>query len=324
MNRLSNWWYYAETTTKILIIVLIALLVIIVISPRLRPLQPIAKALGFIEVREVYKTVNNTSNITCVTKYINKTIPVYINRAIFIPMNNVNSSETWWNYTGYLMGTGWCWGRILIMPNDTAWLITTWITPDWLLQEMGLSTCSTGCYNFSFPYGTELLRAVYLPMYLTINGSTNPFPIYGMGYVAVSNETMNYPFPGFTVIIIGDVIGHGPIPVVHVININSNYAILNVFSFNITLALNTTYYGYLTLTNLPINSSLSMPYIVPCRLDTLYMNNSQAALSVTVPFSTYVASIHNYVYYGKLSPEPATYRETFGWWVWRVEVSNEP
>lgn len=111
---------------------------------------------------------------------------------------------------------------------------------------------------------------------------------------------------------------------VQVLNISGNYVILSALSFNTTLALNTTYYGYLALTNLPANFSSYISYIVPCRLDILYMNNSQAALDVAVPFGAYVASIHNYMYYGKLSPEMATYRETFGWWVWRSEVINEP
>ncbi|WP_054857964.1 hypothetical protein [Vulcanisaeta sp. JCM 16159] len=264
MNRLGNWWYYTETTTKVLIIALIALLIIIIISPHLGPLQPIAKALGLVEIREIYNTINNTSGTVCTPKYVNQVTPIYINKTIFIPMNNVVSGETWWNYTGYLMGTGWCWGKILVMHNDTAWFITTWIIPDWLLQKMGLSTCSTGCYNFSLPYGLELMRPVYLPMYLPINGSTSFFPIYGMSYVAVSNETMNYPYPGFTVIIIGDVTGHGPIPVVQVLNISGNYVILSALSFNTTLALNTTYYGYLALTNLPANFSSYISYIVPC------------------------------------------------------------
>lgn len=318
MGWLGEWWYYTETATKVLIIILIALLVIIVTSPHLRPLRPIAKALGLIETKEVYRIMNNT---TYVTKYINQAIPIYINRAIFIPMNNVSSGDTWWNYTGYLMGTGWCWGRLLVLPNNTAWFITTWITPEWLLQEMGLSTCGAGCYNFSMPYGTEHLRAVYLPIYLPINGTINLLAIYGMSYTAVSNVTVNYPFPGFTVVVIGDVTGQGPIPVVHVVSMSNNDVIVSGLASNVTLALNTTYYGYLVPIN-SFNGSLSVLYIVPCRLDTIYITNPQASLNITVPFSTYVASVHNYVYYGKLSPEPAIYRETFGWWVWRTGISS--
>lgn len=305
-----------------LIIVLIALLVIILISPRLRPLQPIAKALGLVEVNEVYKAVGTSSNVTHITRYVNQSILVYVNRTVFIPMGNVNSSETWWNYTGYLMGTGWCWGRALVMPNGTVWFITTWVAPDWLLREMNLLTCGAGCYNFSLPYGTELMHAVYLPMYLPINGSASFFPIYGVSYVAVSNETMNYPFPGFTVVIMGDVAGNGPIPTVKVVNMSNDYVTLDALSFNITLAFNRTYYGYLALTNILVNSS-SIIYIVPCKLDIIYISNPQAALGVMVPFSLYVASIHDYVYYGELSAEPGTYRETFGWWVWRTGINNE-
>ncbi|WP_054843774.1 hypothetical protein [Vulcanisaeta souniana] len=81
---------------------------------------------------------------------------------------------------------------------------------------------------------------------------------------------------------------------------SNNDVIVSGLASNVTLALNTTYYGYLVPIN-SFNGSLSVLYIVPCRLDTIYITNPQASLNITVPFSTYVASVHNYVYYGKLS-----------------------
>lgn len=178
------------------------------------------------------------------------------------------------------------------------------------------------CGNWTTPYGTEYEHVFGLaPIYLIINGTTQIFNLGGFAYTWYSNVTLNYPMPGYTVVIWGDTPGYGPILMYpKVINLSGNLVTLETTT-NITLAINRTYYGYAML-QMPAWSPPipSQTYIVPCRLDIIYAPNPQLALNITVPFGQYVAAADNYVAYSILSPEPFPYRETFGWWVWDYEA----
>ena len=336
---LSDWWYYTGSTTKALVIigiVAIALLAVILASPYVKPLQVITTRLGLVQEKVVYVPVpvNHTVYVNrTIVKYVNVTVPVYINRTVikYVPMpvnqttfvvspSNQSLMLFWWNVTGYIMGSGWVWGRVVVLPNGTGWFIAVWVVPDSIAGELGLTSCSAGCSaNWTTPYGVEYERGWGINMNLLVNGTTRLISLGGLGYSFVSNYTLNYPLPGYTVFIFGDTPGYGPIAFTRfdelVLNGNGTITIRTPLG-NATLALNSTYYGY--------TEYYYPPYyvVVPVRLDIIYAPNPQAALGIPVPFTTYLGAVDTYMRYGTTwNPSWTPYVETYAWWLYRYEVN---
>ena len=329
---LNDWWYYTGSITKALVIigiVAITLLAIILASPYVKPLQVITARLGLVHVETIYVPiyVNHTVYVNrTIVEYVNQTVPVYINRTIIkyvtVPVNqsvfvvspgSQQAMEFWWNVTGYLMGTGWIWGRIVVLPNGTGWFIAVWVVPDSIASELGITSCGLGCAaNWTTPYGVEYERAWGMNVVLLVNGTTQQTSIGGLGYSFVSNYTLNYPFPGYTVLIFGDTPGYGPFALNNELVLNGNGTVtIKTPLGNATLALNSTYYGYARYGGA----------VVPVRLDIIYAPNPQAALGIPIPFAKYVATAATYINYGIPWDNASPYYETFGYMVWRYKIA---
>ncbi|WP_054849919.1 hypothetical protein [Vulcanisaeta sp. JCM 14467] len=229
--ELNDWWYYASGGEKALIVVgvvAMALLAIIIASPYVKPLQFITAKLGLVQERVVYIAVpvNHTVYVNrTIVEYVNQTVPVYINRTVIkyvpVPVNqttfvvspsNQSVMSLWWNVTGYILGTGWVWGRVVVLPNGTGWFIAVWVVPDSIANELELTMCGAGCAaNWTTPYGVEYERGWGININLLVNGTIQRASLGGIGYSFVSNYTLNYPFPGYTVFIFGDTPGYGPL-----------------------------------------------------------------------------------------------------------------
>ncbi|GAB6943251.1 hypothetical protein [Vulcanisaeta sp. JCM 14467] len=293
-----SWWYYATNTERALIVagvVAMVLLAVILVSPYVKPLQAITGGLGLVRTEVVYE-------------------PIYINHTVYVNETTHQLTEEFWlNFTG----TGWCWDRVVVLPNMTTWYIGVWVVPVNVLNQTlgGLTKCSNTCYGMVMPHAVEYTRLFRLGVVVYVNGTWKYLYLPGIGYYWVSNFTLNYPVRGYTVAIYGDVTGTGPVmPYPRIVNMTNDLIYINAsYSGLVVLALNRTYYGYAYVYN-----DSQTPNIVPCRLDITYVTNPRAALNLTIPFAEYVATMYTYAVTGTAwNSTMSPYLESFGTWVWR-------
>jgi hypothetical protein len=224
----SDWWYYTGTITKILVIAGIAAIItlaLIVASPHVAFLKPIAQGLGLVETvnHTVYVPVNHTVYVNRTiyvnyTKYIyvNKTVPVYINTTVYVPVPANGSAAFSSDLRALANLTGFCSGRIVVLPNNTAWFVVFWLVPKSYFETNPFMNYAMTWnmthilvhYNSTTHYAQYILR---IGLWAFVSTSISPWTatITGANWVCYyDNVTINNQY---YVMVCGDTPGIGPI-----------------------------------------------------------------------------------------------------------------
>ena len=350
MVDLAYDWSLMGWGMRAVVIILAIALALVVVSPHVAFLKPVAEKLGLVSTATqiVYVPVNHTVvkyvNQT-VVRYINQTVPVYVyvNRTVYV---TVSSNMTYFeSYAGY------CSGRLVILPNNTAWIVWFWLAPKAYfesspyLQWWFFEHAPPVYYNSTTNYAQFMT---------TINALfVNPqgLSLYGWdGTCFVDNVTINNQY---YVLACGDTFGTGPFmfnPLesggslsagMHIVwngttayeavpldieraFITNNFAVVGNVSNPMTgtvlmpiPVVNTTYTGIMFMEYVPPNPNLIF-IITPgpiCDLTVTFATNATAALWLPV---TTNQTLFNYwkesviPVFGGYNP----YDNTMGYWVW--------
>jgi len=191
---------------RAIVIILAVALAIVLASPHVSFLKPIAERLGLVSTatQVIYVPVNHTVvkyvNQT-VVRYINQTVPVYINRTVYVPAgSNMSYFES---YAGY------CSGRLVILPNNTAWIVWFWLAPKTYFETSPYLQWWFFEYEPPVYYNSTTHYAQFAD-YLTTAFFVSPqgLSLYGWaGDCYVDNVTMN---GEYYVLVCGDTYGIGP------------------------------------------------------------------------------------------------------------------
>jgi hypothetical protein len=347
--RLSEWWYYTGAVTKTLVIVGIAAmtaLALIVASPHVAVLKPIAEGLGLMQT--IYVPVNHTVYVNrtiyvnqTVIKYINQTVPVYINKTVYVPVPANESAAFSSDLQALADLAGFCNGRIVVLPNDTAWFVVFWLVPKsyfganpFMNYLMGNNrTHILVYYNSTTHYAQYILR---IGPWAFVSTSISPWTasITGVNWNCYyDNVTINNQY---YVMVCGDTPGVGPMNLLF-----GNLTVINgvlrqettepspALSYGINTAeyiytmpmLNTTYTGIVFFGpagGSVIPNTLLAYTFVPgpvCNITLTYAPNPQAALWLPVTTNQTLANYWDYADELTLGHYDE-YENTMGYWVW--------
>jgi len=332
MVDLAYDWSLMGWGMRAIVIALAVALVIVVLSPHVAVLKPIAEKLGLASTatQVIYVPVNHTVYVNrtiyvnqTVVKYINQTVPIYINRTVYVPVSSYFES-----YAGY------CSGRLVILPNNTAWIVWFWLAPKAYFQTPFLGPYLRNFYfaNYTLVYYNSTTHyAQFMPgpmdvEFLSPQGLTLEmnFPLCYVDNVTIGN---------YYVLVCGDTGGSGPIAFFGNTFIRNSTGMWEVVSKlelpvvgNFT-ALNATghYYLPIPLRNATYTGVLIIPYQVSgqtiytlgpiCDLTVTFATNATAALWLPV---TANQTLLNYLresgipVFGHYNP----YDNTMGYWAW--------
>jgi hypothetical protein len=327
MASLAYDWSSMSWGMRAIVIVLAVALILVVLSPHVSFLKPIAEGLGLTTTKTVYVPINHT-----VVKYVNQTVPIYINRTVYVTTFG-SGLQALANLTGY------CSGRIVVLPNNTAWFVVFWLVPKSYFETnpfMNYSVTVKLLYYNSTTHYAEYILDVGAWSFVSMNPSPWKAAITGDNWFCVFiNETINNQY---YVMACGDVLGAGPINIRNITMIDGglmqeamvpspalSYGInINTGVYTYTMPkLNTTYTGivFFPTNGMPIllPSFMNTYTFVPgpvCNVTLTYAPNPQAALWLPV---TTNQTLLNYLRetsvqtFGRYDQ----YDYTMGFWVWR-------
>ena len=348
--RLSDWWYYTGTITKTLVIVGIAAmtaLALIVASPHVAVLKPIAQGLGLVQTQTIYVPVNHTVYVNrtiyvnqTVVRYINQTVPVYINRTVYVPVPANGSAAFSSDLQALADLAGFCSGRIVVLPNDTAWFVVFWFVPKSYFEvnpfmNYLMSNNRTHImvyYNSTTHYAQYLLR---IGPWAFVSTSISPWTasITGINWNCYyNNVTIN---SQYYIMVCGDTPGVVPLNIGGLAVVNGvlrqdttvpspalSYGINPPGEYIYTMPmLNTTYTGIVFFGpaggSLIPNTLLAYTFVPGpvCNITLTYAPNPQAALWLPVTTNQTLVNYWSYAdesafgYYNQ-------YDYTMGYWVW--------
>jgi hypothetical protein len=323
---------------------LVVALALIVASPHIAFLKPIAQRLGLVQTQTIYVPVNHTVyvnrtiyiNQTVIRYvYVNKTVPIYINRTVYV----ANMP-----YAGY------CSGRLVILPNNTAWIVWFWLVPksfiqNTLIRELSLSVVlwynSTTHYAmFPMPLSNSSINFIFISKDLELEGSLfgdcfmYNVTVAGHYYIAVCGDVQGPPING-TPIFIFSTLTHTPIiwngteayesAMKYIIMYVPNLAVVNMsglttFDFSIPVS-NATYTGvmliyYNHIQEVSIFPTQAVITLGPlCDLTVTFVSNATSALWLPVTNNQTLVDYWRYasdLTYGTHDP----YDNLIGFWVW--------
>ena len=343
-----SWWYYASGTEKALVVVgviALAILAVVVASPHVKPLQPIANALGLVRTETVYVPiyVNHTVYVNR-TVYVNQTVPVYINRTVYVPVYVNTTYAPVGNASLSLIESiaGKCTGDLVILSNNTAWLVLIWLVPKEYVEDNPLLYISLFERAHLVYYNPKTHAAQFFaPPFLYFFG-LYPEPASFVAYAGcyINNVTVN----GYYTLFCGDTLGSGPDTVMangfaNLVDVNGSYyqvvglnlisnypvfvgsQIIRGYWPNATLVIprvNTTYTGIMLFDEGFTFGSANLYGLVTlgpvCNITVVYAPNPQAALYIKLPwdYAKYFAETVSEVY-GSYNPNLVY----VGYWVWR-------
>ena len=210
MASLAYDWSLMGWGMRAVVIILAIALAIILVSPHIAVLKPIAQRLGLVSTvtQTIYVPVNHTVYVNrtiyvnqTVIKYINQTVPVYINRTVYVP---VGSSMSYFeSYAGH------CSGRLVILPNNTAWIVWFWLAPKAYFESSQFLYWWYFKYIPPVYYNTTTNYAQFMS-YLSAAYFVSPqgLSLFGWdGTCYVDNVTINNQY---YVLACGDTFGTGP------------------------------------------------------------------------------------------------------------------
>jgi len=322
MVDLAYDWSLMSWGMRAIVIALAAALILVVLSPHVAVLKPIAEKLGLVTTQTIYVPVNHTVYVNqTVVKYVyvNETVPIYINRTVYVPVP-VNGSAAFSSDLQALANlTGFCSGRIVVLPNDTAWFVVFWLVPKEYLETPYMASLMSSSrtyilvhYNSTTHYAQYLLRG---GEWAFVSMSISPWTatITGTAWVCYyDNVTINNQY---YVMVCGDTPGIGPMNIHEISVVNGalfqgtmvpSPVLLYGTSTYIMPRLNTTYTGivFFGITPGPV-----------CNITLTYAPNPQAALWLPVTTNQTLINYMNYaeeLVYGHYNP----YDNTMGFSVW--------
>jgi hypothetical protein len=351
MVDLAYDWSLMGWGMRAIVIALAVVLAIVLVSPHVAVLKPIAQRLGLVSTatQVIYVPVNHTIYVNraiyvnqTVVRYINQTVPVYINRTVYVPVgSNMSYFES---YAGY------CSGRLVILPNNTAWIVWFWLAPKAYFES------SQFLYWWYFKHAPPVYynsTTHYAQFMVTINTyfvSPQGLSLFGWdGTCYVDNVTINNQY---VVLACGDTFGTGPFMfnpmesggmgivwsgtvAYEVIPFNLPRAFITNDFTNLTVGAYGNYYTYMPIPvrNATYTGIMFMAYIptfLPnvnfiitpgpiCDLTVTFATNATAAL--WLPVTTNQTLINYWVYAEDLTfGYPLGYYSphiiTMGYWVW--------
>jgi len=209
MVDLAYDWELMSWGMRAIVIALAVALILVVLSPHVAVLKPIAEKLGLATTatQVIYVPVNHTVYVNrtiyvnqTIIKYINQTVPIYINRTVYVPVSS--NMPYFESYAGY------CSGRLVILPNNTAWIVWFWLAPKTYFESIPYLQWWYFEYEPPVYYNSTTHYAQFLA-YLTAAFFVSPqgLSLYGWaGDCYVDNVTIN----GYYVLACGDTFGIGP------------------------------------------------------------------------------------------------------------------
>ncbi len=322
----SDWWYYTGAITKTLVLIgmtALALLTLTLLAPHVSFLKPIAQGLGLVQTQTIYVPVNHTVYVNRTiyvnyTKYIyvNQTVPVYINRTVYV---TVGSNASYFeSYAGY------CSGRLVILPNNTAWIVWFWLAPKAYFQNPSLGTYLRNFYfnnAMLIHYNSTTHYAQFTPVllnteFLSLQGQ---MLIMTAPFCYVDNVTIS----NYYILVCGDTLGSGPTSFfgnAFVRNATDVWEVFNasgappVVGLSILPIRNATYTGVLIIPY-QVNGQTINTLGPACDLTVTFATNATAAL--WLPVTTNQTLIN----YWRESDIPvygwySQYDNLMGLWVW--------
>jgi hypothetical protein len=290
-------------------------LALIVASPHVAFLKPIAQGLGLVETvnHTVYVPVNHTVYVNR-TIYVNYTKYIYVNKTVYVP--TASYLET---YAGY------CSGRLVILPNNTAWIVWFWLAPKAYFQSPFLGPYLRNYYfnNATLTYYNSTTHyAQFTPTladaeFLSLQGQ---MLVMTVPFCYVDNVTIG----NYYVLACGDTLGSGPISFLgnaFVRNATDVWEVLNtsgtppVVGSPILPIRNTTYTGVMIIPYY-INGQKITTLGPFCDLTVTFATNTTAALWLPVTTNQTLINYWGYAdefVYGHYNP----YDYTMGFSVWR-------
>ena len=316
MASLAYDWSSMSWGMRAIVIVLAVALILVVLSPHVSFLKPIAEGLGLTTTKTVYVPINHTVyvnrtiyvNQTVVRYvYVNKTVPIYVNRTVYVPVPANGSAAFSSDLQALANLTGYCSGRIVVLPNDTAWFVVFWLVPKSYFEVNPFMNYLMGnnrthilvYYNSTTHYAQYMLR---IGPWAFVSTSTSPWTatITGVNWICYyDNVTINNQY---YVMVCGDTWGVGPMNLLF-----GNLTVVNgslrqettepspALSYGINITeyiytmpmLNTTYTGivFYPAGGTVIPNTLLTYTFVPgpvCNITLTYAPNPQAALWLPV------------------------------------------
>jgi hypothetical protein len=269
MGDLAYDWGLMTWKTKALFIGLAVALVLVLASPHVAVLKPVAEGLGLTTMKTVYVPMNHT---------------------VYVPPQWLSSLET------VASGNGYCSGRLVVLPNNTAWFVWLWLVPSQYAGQVNLTRPGYMLYyNATTHYATFYRWVAYDLVSQGIN-------YMGSGMCYISNATFN----NYIVAMCGDTYGWGP---------------MNTIKYPISTIIppgNATYSGIILLS---FSGPSGLPNIyhtntaITCNVTVTYVSNATAALWLPVATNQTLvgywrsAGVLTLGYYDN-------YDYTMGYWVW--------
>jgi hypothetical protein len=270
MGDLAYDWGLMTWKTKALFIALAVALAIVLASPHVVVLKTIAEGLGLTMTKTVYVPVNHT---------------------VYVPPQWLSSLET------VASGNGYCSGRLVVLPNNTAWFVWLWLVPSQYAGQVNLTRPGYMLYyNATTHYATFYRWVAYDLVSQGIN-------YMGSGMCYISNVTFN----NYIVAMCGDTYGWGP---------------MNTIKYPVSIVIppgNATYSGVILLS---FSGPSGLPFIyhtntaITCNVTVTYAPNATAAL--WLPITTNQTLVGYWRSAGVLTiGHYDNYDYTMGYWVWR-------
>jgi len=325
MVDLAYDWSLMSWGMRAIVIALAVALAIVLVSPHVAVLKPIAEKLGLATTatQVIYVPVNHTVYVNrtiyvnqTVVRYINQTVPVYINRTVYVPISSYFES-----YAGY------CSGRLVILPNGTAWIAWFWLAPKAYFES------NPTLYWYYFQYAP--------PLYYNSTTHYAQFvpPVMGAEFLSpqglnleynptcyVNNATIN----DYYVLACGDTGGGGPISFFGdkiVMNSTGMWEVVSELPIAVYFTVSTAgYYLPIPINNATYTGIMIMQYEIGgrivntlgpvCDLMVTFASNATAAL--WLPVTTNQTLINYWAYtIDQVLGHHNPYDYTMGYMVWR-------
>ena len=323
---------------RVIVIALAVALAIVLASPHIALLKPIAQRLGLVTTvtQTIYVPVNHTVYVNrtvyvnqTIVRYINQTVPVYINRTVYVPVSSYFES-----YAGY------CSGRLVFLPNDTAWIVWFWLMPK-AYFKISPYLYLYYLHGYVQYYNSTNHYAQFAPFIASYFISPQGLSIFGWGGACyVDNVTINREY---YILACGDTEGIGPLMFtqdgdVHIVwNGTTAYEELQIISDTVYITnnfsniirgvygsyyirmpipvVNATYRGIMFMEYVPTFPNFIITPGPLCDLTITFVRNATDALWLPVTTNQTLVNYWRYadkLAFGNYDP----YDNTMGYWVW--------
>jgi hypothetical protein len=267
MSSLAYDWSLMGWGMRAVVIVLAVALIIVVLSPHVAVLKPIAEGLGLTTAKTVYVPINRT---------------VYVLPQWLSSLGSVTS------------GNGYCSGRLVVLPNNTAWFVWFWLVPSQYARQLNLTSPDFMDYYNPVTHYAQFVR------FMAYDFMSRGMNFMGSGECFIDNVTINDHY----VAVCGDTLGSGP---------------MNIIEYPVSTVIppgNATYSGVILLSLSDIMGIHHMNTVITCNVAVTYVSNATAALWLPITTNQTLLKYWTYaqvVTWGRYSSNI----NTMGIYVWR-------